>query len=945
VPVSAGALQPDGRRVWLPAYPYERKYYWIEADPVEPAAAAAAAAAAPTAPLPVDDWFTVPTWRQVVPTGPAAPPARCLAFVADGLAARVVAGLRAAGVEVVEVVAGEGYGQDADGRYTVRPGRHTDYERLVADLVVGGGFPARVVHAWPVTGQPAGGDVEAAQRAQDLGFFSLLSLTQAVAAAQLADPVQLDLLTAGSQDVTGLDLVRPEHATVAGVAKVVPQEVPSLTVRHVDVDPAGDRRAAADAVAELLRAPSDPAVALRHGRRWVADYQPVPIPAPTDPAAGLRERGVYLITGGLGGLGRTLAEDLANRVRARLILLGRSGPSPGAIAAVRRMEAAGAEVLVLAADVSDVDDLRRVREQALGRFGRLDGIVHAAGVPGGGMAEVKERAAAEQVLAPKLAGTLALRQAFGDLDLDFVALFSSVIAVAGGFGQVDYCAANAFLDAVARSPDQFGGRTLSIDWGPWREVGMAAEAGQPVGEPVEHPVLRTRQADAGGLVRCAGTVAPDTHWVLDQHRVAGLPVLPGTAQLELAGAALRTTGPVDGRAIQLRDVTFDQPLAVPTGDTAEVRVQLAAGDRDTAEFEVVSGSAEAGRVHARGTAGWVDPGPAPRHDLGAIRDRCAPEPADRADPAGERAGNLVTVGPHWPVPTRVYVGETEQLALIEAGQRVAAELDRYWLHPALLDRAIAFPRLPGGDGAPYLPFGYGRLLVRGPLPARLWSHVRYTGSASGEVIAADVSLLDDQGRELATVEDFLLRRVDAESVSTMDSPAAAAEPAGDEIGIHPRDGVDAFHRLLGTDLGPQVVVSPVPVERLLAEVGRQATGSVEADLDTSRDAAEPVGATAGQPRLVEGDYIAPRTELEATLARIWADVLGVGEVGVQDDLFELGGNSLLGVQLIAQVRKEVKVKLPMRTLFDAPTVAGMATRVEELRGTGTDESIPRLPRG
>jgi NAD(P)-dependent dehydrogenase (short-subunit alcohol dehydrogenase family) len=160
------------------------------------------------------------------------------------------------------------------------------------------------------------------------------------------------------------------------------------------------------------------------------------------------------------------------------------------------MEQAGADVLVLAADVTDPDALRHVREQALDRYGRLDGIVHAAGLPGGGMAEVKERPAAEQVMAPKIAGTLALRETFGDLPLDFVMLCSSVTAVAGGFGQVDYCAANNYLDAYAPT---WPGNVLSVNWGAWLEVGMAAEIAAPAAfralqrgdriVQVDHPVL------------------------------------------------------------------------------------------------------------------------------------------------------------------------------------------------------------------------------------------------------------------------------------------------------------------------------------------------------------------------------------------------------------------------------------------------------------------------
>ncbi|HET8641507.1 MAG TPA: type I polyketide synthase, partial [Pseudonocardiaceae bacterium] len=445
VPLATEALTAPGRRVPLPTYPYERRRYWIDPDPQ--VTAAAPAGPPPKTRLPVDDWFTVPVWRQEAAVGPAGVPfSRCLAFTAGGLGAQVAESLRAAGVDVVEVVPGERYGRDRSGRYTLRPGQHVDVERLVGDLVAAGGVPQRVVHAWALAGEPAGLDVAAAWRAQELGFFSLLALVQALAAAQLADPVHLDIVTAGTEDVTGTDLTRPEHAAVAGVVRVVPLEVPALSVRQIDLDPAeaglveagaGEvERCAVEACVtelsrQLTRQPDGRLVALRRGRRWRRDHEPVRVPRPAGPEAGLRDKGVYLITGGLGGLGLTVAEDLAIRVRARLVLLGRGGlPHRDewddhlrrhgtahrigrAVAAVRRIEAAGGEVLVATGDVADLDALRAARSAALARFGRVDGIVHAAGVAGGGMAEVRDRAAARSVLSPKLAGVLALAEVFG----------------------------------------------------------------------------------------------------------------------------------------------------------------------------------------------------------------------------------------------------------------------------------------------------------------------------------------------------------------------------------------------------------------------------------------------------------------------------------------------------------------------------------------------------
>jgi phthiocerol/phenolphthiocerol synthesis type-I polyketide synthase E len=965
--VSGVALEGDvgtrGRRGPLPPYPYERKSYWVE-----PTAPPASAVAEPVGRRPLDEWFTVPVWRQALPRERAVPD-RCLVFADGPVADSVVAGLRAAGTQVVRVVPGPAYARTDDGEFTVRPAERSDYDALLADLAALGGVPARVVHAWALDGTAAGGDPGLAWQAQDRGFFSLLCLTQSAAAAQAA--IHVDVLTTGTQDVTGGDATRPEHATVAGIAKVVPLEIPAVTVRHLDVG-----EDAAGVVDELCREPADRAVALRGGRRWIQDYEPVTVAEPAT-SVGLREGGIYLVTGGLGGLGITLAEDLARRARARLVLVSRSGLPPRAewdghlrlfgttdrpgraIAAIRRMEEAGAEVLVSAADVSNEDDLRRVREQVFSTFGRLDGILHTAGVPGGGMIEVKERAAAEAVLLPKVRGTLTLWRVFGDLPLDFVTLFSSVTAVAGGFGQVDYCAANNFLDAYARGNHGWAAPVTSIDWGGWLEVGMAAEVAAPAtfralqrGDrigPMDHPVL-TAQHDSGGEVLpwFSGVVAPDTHWLLDEHRISGVPVVPGTAHLETVRAAFDAAWPGAGD-IELRDVAFVEPMAVADGGAAEVRVAFADGV-DSVDFQVASVRAGATAVHVRGSAVRLDSEPAPTVDVAAILARCDVAVHD-VDPARERShSGLLTFGDRWRALRRVHIGPDEEIALLDAPPPVAAELDQWVLHPALLDEATSFGRRHG-DGQ-YLPLGYGRIRVRGALPARIYSHLRYRGETHGEIITADLSLHDENGRELVVISDFVLRRVDAaavtEAVGGGEPGASAAAPAArpeasvsTATGIGPVDGTEAFCRILAADLGPQVIVTAQPLAQVLSGAASLTQQTVADEL------AGPAAADPGRDVSRDG-YVAPRTRLERTLADVWGAVLGVDAVGVEDDFFDLGGNSLVAVQLISEIRKTTGARLPMRSLFESPTVAGMAALAEGLDPAAEPDpeaaAIPRLPR-
>ncbi len=188
-------------------------------------------------------------------------------------------------------------------------------------------------------------------------------------------------------------------------------------------------------------------IALRGGERWVERFEPVPLSGTDERRLPWRERGVWLITGGLGGLGLVLAGELARSVRARLVLTGRGGLPPreewpGWLAAhgesdatsrrirgVQRLEELGAEVLVVAADVADEAAMGEAVRQARERFGPIQGAIHAAGLPGGGVIQLKTAEAAARVLAPKLQGTRALAAALAGEPLDVLVLCSSTFGV------------------------------------------------------------------------------------------------------------------------------------------------------------------------------------------------------------------------------------------------------------------------------------------------------------------------------------------------------------------------------------------------------------------------------------------------------------------------------------------------------------------------------------
>lgn len=470
------------RRVRLPTYPWERGRHWLE--PTGTGAAESRRA--------MEEWLYLPTWRHAVPAAalerrpPPAGGSAWLIFIdAAGVGTRLAARLQSEGAAVITVRPGEAFESDSGSEFSIRSREAGDYERLATELADQGLVIHTVVHLWSV-GHPACAGADAL----DLGFHSVVLLAQALEHRWAGWPLEwlvgADLLL----PIEGNEARAPLRAALLGACRVLPQEYPAFACRLVDL-PAVDHESGVEAAANCLAAEAermvrDPIVAYRGGRRWARGYDPVRLPTPTDPAAPFRRGGVYLLTGGLGGLGLALAERLFYDAEARLVLAGRTplpdragwdawvarhgddDPVSRRIQAVRALEDAGAEVLVVQADVSDAASVSAAVGATYGRFGALHGVFHLAGVPGGGLMQLKDPAIAAGVLAPKANGALALHEALEGRELDFVVLFSSITAVTGGLGQSDYAAANTVLGAVAEWRTSRGARTVAVDWDAWQ---------------------------------------------------------------------------------------------------------------------------------------------------------------------------------------------------------------------------------------------------------------------------------------------------------------------------------------------------------------------------------------------------------------------------------------------------------------------------------------------
>ena len=676
-------------------------------------------------------------------------------------------------------------------------------------------------------------------------------------------------------------------------------------------------------------------------------------------AAWLRPGAVVLITGGLGGIGLTLAAHVARTARgARLVLVGRSplpeesswdatlarlspdDPLAARIQAVRGLRSLGAEVMVYEADVTDRRSVEALAVRVRSRFGAVDALFHSAGVLNDALLALRETTPTSPVLDTKVKGTLVLDAVFGE-EVETLVLFSSVSSILGLAGQAEYGAANAFLDAFAHARRRRGaGRTISINWNAWQSVGMAARQareGRPhegvvaasppsTPGPALHPFLEELVAEDAGETLHRTRFDRARHWLVGEHVVEGGDALvPGTGYLELARAAFERVR--EHRPVELRDVVFLAPFVVPAAGprALHVRVTRGTGPADIAFFSDREDS-----PHATAKAAYVDSPPPAPVDLGVVRDRCA---AKSELFGGFTDQRFMAFGRRWANVVRVDYAASEALVTLALDSAFSPDLGAFGLHPALLDMATggAQKLIPGFQpDAFYVPFSYERVLVRRALPARLFSHVRLRSSAR-DVATFDVTLLDEGGGEIADIRGFTMRRVAAASaLGPADKQPTRARhetplEAALREGMLPAEGMDALDRILCADPAPQVVASSVDVHAWLDAL---ATDRVVAEGDTQTSAFE-------RPEL-SASFLAPRTRLERELAAMWCELLGVDRVGVRDDFFELGGQSLVAVRLFARIRKKYGAELALSTLFEAPTIEGCAAVLAAACGIDDD---------
>ncbi len=402
-----------------------------------------------------------------------------------GVGNRLKVLLEARGDICVTVLPGENYKILETGNYQINPARPEDFQQLFQDLSLLEQIPLRgVVHLWsleaPTTEEIT---LESLETAQKLGCGTVLSLVQALTRVSWRTEARLWLVTSGSQSVTSEDISHSiAQSPLWGLGKTINYEYPEFLCTTVDLGSQILPQESQSLFEELWLNERETQIALRGNQRYVARLVQWSAKAtqPKKKSTLLNPQATYLITGGLGSLGLLVADWMAKQGAKHLVLIGRSDASIKAQERLNQLQQAGSQVEICQADVSNREDVAGVLQTIKATMPPLQGIIHAAGVIDDGILEQQNWERFNRAMAPKVKGTWNLHQLTQNLPLDFFVCFSSVASLLGSPGQGNYAAANAFMDALVHHRQALGLPGLSINWGLWKESGMAAHLGSIV---------------------------------------------------------------------------------------------------------------------------------------------------------------------------------------------------------------------------------------------------------------------------------------------------------------------------------------------------------------------------------------------------------------------------------------------------------------------------------
>jgi acyl transferase domain-containing protein/acyl carrier protein/NADP-dependent 3-hydroxy acid dehydrogenase YdfG len=858
------------------------------------------------------------------------------------------------------ILAGRDDNLDNKGKYdyVINPGKKEDYKQLLNGLNESGFYPNRIIHLWNVEEHTTKPNSKNCNKTEEIAYYSPLYLEQSLIENESQAKINILMVANGVFSVFGEKIHNPLKALAIGPTRSIHRESKRIKARFIDLDlQYGKMENTADQlINEVDLINSDLVVALRGEQRWVEGFEKFYLPKPANQHFVFKNNGIYLITGGTGGLGIEFAKHIAGQVNAHIILTSRSSlpernkwhslPENSSsntlkkIKAIEEIEKSGSKVYLIKADVSNLSDMRNVGKFVKNKWGKLTGIIHSAGTAGGGIIALKTKEMSDEVLTPKTKGTLIIDEIFDKDDMDFIVYFSSATAVIPEPSRVDYTGANSFLDAYSFYRNQnFKTKTYSINWHSWSKVGMAARW-KEIQETNRRKHYLNEQTKTGGLHFIGENNGEEiyqlgfddqTDWVYKEHLVAGQYTIVGTFIIDVFTRFLLER--YKGLNPHISDLYFMKPLYIAENQSPVIRLFVAPeknGVRLRFSFLDTSKDRDQWVDAAIAFATGEELKPGESVEISSLLKNYEPD-SDKPLMFQEvhlKGKEVLRYSNRWMNVKGRYRNNDSYFVIQQLDSVYHSDTDFFVIHPALLDTAVAnvFQNFTHDF---FLPFAYKSIKVYGKFSPKIYVRVIPASEikSGSETAVFDLLIYDEKGNPIVEIQQYSLMNMTNKSFG--EDTGNVTETPDNKDNILPEEGVEIFDRLLNFDIDSNMIVSPY---NLIKEIEDALNDEEDSKEDDQEEAA-----TYDRPE-ISTDYIEPTNEIEKTIAKIWGQILGIGNIGINDGFNELGGNSLLVVQAISNISQTFEIEIPLSEFKETSTVKELSEFIMNALIEDIDES-------
>lgn len=803
-------------------------------------------------------------------------------------------------------------------------------------------------------------------------YFYLVNLINKANSCLSKSKVSMHVLTS---DVYSYDLgttFNPALALISGLTLGASLEFSNMNIRNIDVVlpkiETYNEQVMLKLIANELIEKSDERIVVLHGKNRyklafekIYDYDLIKTQK-------LKSNGTYVITGGIGGVGLVLADFLTKEYNSNVILLTHSNfpaktewgkllASEGAdkktlkrIKQLMLFEQRNQNVKLLKADASNLSEMEDVFRYVISEYGTLDGIIHSAGNPDGNLIKDVSPDKVKYVLKPKVTGSKVISNLVEKLklDLDFIVYCSSTNSFLPKIGNALHTSANLFMDIYANYINtQSSIPLISVNWSGWKEAGQAND------DILNQLKLLSQVKELDNKIfdfyidydqiKVFVAIISSFQWFVNEHRINGKATMPGTGFIDLVNQAIKIQTESD--SVVIEEFYLSKPLII---DEVFDRYVLVLTEEKKEENRFVVVSFDLNKLEIT------------EHAIGKFKTKDLEKIGHLTIDPEMHLINPVHITPKSNKPAESRwtnclksIGRENNIVVkqLELSELYIDDLNNHQLHPALLDCAFGISE---DETSQYLPYYYGKLIVHKPLTQSLLCYMKGKSKSVNDTAKTyDILILNEEGEILVEVIDYVRlmikdtnsgvevkSKINDDSGAQLDSDYALyfdeiiqifKESNLHKFGITNQEGVQIIKNAL------QMMESQVIVSKKDLNIEVKNTESNTPNLSTDKKTKAKKKLAVPRPS-ISAKYEKPANECQELLAKVFENSLGFSNVGINDDFFELGGDSLKAVYVLNSIYKEFTIRISIADFFISPNIKDLSLKINSLQDPILDEN-------